>query len=562
MRYGWAYAAVGLLFLAAPLAQAAPGAIAVRAELPFQFSGQPTASGRDAEFLLQGTDGQASIQLAATDGQAVRWVHRMWGYVNPNEPHLGIVWDDDVRRIPVSLDGATLSVAERRPGFQLLASDGDLRLGPGATPAPLLVGALESAKAIERPLDDTLLLRLSPPKDTDEVDHTIPAGSFEARSTTGRLTATGPVALFVSDAVVHILGPQGPTQVLAYFREEHGHPGSLYNPLTKTWSGPGTHTEYVQEHLRVEARDAHLAIDYAGQPASLFSSTADLAVDGVALLPAATGTVTVHEDGAPVKHEVRGDDLGLEGRFTLHAHDVIASPARAVVDGEGELTRVTYAGVEATYDWTAAAAAAGLGAILLAAAGWLAFHAKTVGPAVAGAIAGYARVSGHEVLEHPGRAEVYERVKAYPGVSFVQLAEQVGFGQSTLNYHLRVLEKNEYIAAVKDGRYLRFFDRAAGTYAGARKHAVSALRNETTAAIARHIKANPGIVQRDLAAAFGVTASTVSWHVTRLESAGLVSRARDAHFTRYYIADGWSQLPADEAQRQDAAAPVAPLVAA
>lgn len=560
MRVGWMLALVGLLSALAVPALAAPGTIAVRAELPLQLAGQTAASGPDAEFLLQGTDGTAAITLAAEQGQATRWIHRMWGYVNTNEPQLGVVYDDDVRSVPVSLAGATLTVAERRDGFQFLATDGDLRLERGATPAPLLVGALESAKAIERPLDDSLLLRLSPPKDGDAFDHSIPAGSLEARSTTGRLTAAGPVELFLSDAVVDILGPDGPTRVLAYFREEPDHPGTIYNPLTKSWSGPGKHTEYIQEYLRVSAAAGFLDVAYAGQPGSLFSSQSVLDVDGVATLPAATGTVAVEQDGKPVRHEVRGADLGLGGRFTLRAHDVLSGPARAQVDGEGDLTTVTYAGVAAEYDWTAAAAAAGLGAIALAALGWLAFHAKAVSPALGSAIAGYARVSGQEVLDHPGRSEVYERVKGYPGISFAQLADAVGFGQSTLNYHLRVLEKNEFITAVKDGRYLRFFDRQAGTYAGHRKLAVSALRNQTTAAMARHIKANPGVVQRDLAAAFGVTASTVNWHVTRLEGAGLVSRTRDAHFTRYFIADGWSQLPADEAQRQDVAA--TPVLAA
>ena len=111
------------------------------------------------------------------------------------------------------------------------------------------------------------------------------------------------------------------------------------------------------------------------------------------------------------------------------------------------------------------------------------------------------------------------------------------------------------------GRYLRFFDRQAGTYSGAKKVQVSALRNSQTAAMARHIRDHPGIAQRDLAAAFGVTASTVNWHMTRLQAAGLVERQRDAHFTRYYLSQGWSQLPASEMERL-AEAPLAPMLVA
>ncbi|MEK6975859.1 MAG: winged helix-turn-helix transcriptional regulator [Candidatus Thermoplasmatota archaeon] len=563
MRVGWAVLVLGLFLAAAVPVQAAPGTIAVRAELPLEVSGTHAASGTQANFLLEGPDGTAAVLLQADSGEATRVIHRMWGYVNMQDPKLGLVWDDRVQFEPLSLNGGIISLDERRAEFSFLAYDGELALASGPQRGPLLVGALDSPKTVDHILDRQILLHLNPPSDEGNFQKVLGAGTLQARANDGRVTSDGPVSLFLTDAVVSYLGPSGPATVLAHFREEPS-AGTIYNPVSGEWTGPGEHTEYVQEYLLVEAT-GHLEVVYAGVPASLYSQESFLTIDGAADLPAATGTVTVTEDGKATRHELRGDDLALAGRFTLKAHDVVSTPARAQVDGEGDLTAVTYAGVAATYDWTKAAAAAGLGALLLAIAGWLAFHAKTVGPAVGSLVAGYARVSGQEILEHPGRQEVYERVKAYPGVSFVQLADQVSFGQSTLNYHLRVLEKNEYITAVKDGRYLRFFDRQAGTYAGHRKLAVSALRNTTTAAMARHIKANPGVVQRDLAAAFGVTASTVNWHITRLAGAGLVTRTRDAHFTRYYLAEGWSQLPADEMERQDTklAVPVAaPMVLA
>jgi DNA-binding transcriptional ArsR family regulator len=550
MRVGWALMAIGLFLALALPVQAAPGTIALRAELPITVAGDHEARGGDAHFLLEGADGTASMLLQAESGKATRVIHRMWGYVNMQDPALGLVYDDKVEFQPLALDGALLSLDERRPEFSLLAYDGDLALASGPRAGPLLVGALDAPKTVDHLLERQFIVHLNPPSGEGDFQKVLAAGTLQARATDGRVTSDGPVRLFLTDAVLTYAGPSGLTQVLAHFREE-SRPGTVYNPVTQEWSGPGEHPEYVQEHLLVEAT-GHLDVVYADVPASLYAQDSALSIDGAADIPAAAGTVTVTEDGKTTRHELTGDDLALAGRFSLLAHDVVSTPARAQVDGEGDLTAVTYASVDAKYDWTAAAAAAGLGALLLAALGWALFHAKAVGPAAGALVAGYARVSGQEILEHPGRAEVYERVKAYPGVSFVQLADQVSFGQSTLNYHLRVLEKNEYITAVKDGRYLRFFDRAAGTYAGNRKLAVSALRNTTTAAMARHIRDHPGVVQRDLAAAFGVTASTVNWHVTRLSGAGLVTRTRDAHFTRYYLAEGWSQLPAEEVERQSA----------
>lgn len=558
MMRGWALLAAGVL-LVVPSALAAEGTLTGRAELPAEVDGRHATAGPEARFLLEGASGTVGLLLQGEAGSATRVVHRAWGYVNSQDPKAEVLWDDAVERHPLDLAGALLGLDERREGFRVLAYDGEPILS-GAGGAPLLVGALEHPKAVDHALDRALSLRLNPPKDGDAFRHVIPAGTLQARSDEGRLQADGTLRLFVSDALLTYRGPDAVQAIQAYLRVET-RPGSLYDPVSRSWFGLGTHDEYVQEYLVVEMAAGHLDLQFAGVPASLYSPRPLVEAEGTALLPGMEGSVTVVEDGEATRHVVRGDDLSVSGRFALRFHDVSGTPARTQVEGRGDLTHVTYAATAAEYDWMPVAATAGAGALLLVAAAWLAAHAKTVAPlGVGGLLAGYARVQGEEVLEHPGRQEVYERVKAAPGINFVQLSQQVAFGASTLNYHLRVLERNGYVTSVKDGRYLRFFDRQAGTYAGAKKTQASALRNPTTAAMARHIRDHPGVAQCDLAAAFGVTASTVNWHMTRLATAGLVERQRDAHYTRYYLSDGWSQLPASELERL-AEAPRAPMAA-
>lgn len=563
MMRGWALLAAGVLFLV-PSALAAQGTLTGRAELPVQVDGLHETTGADGSFLLEGTAGDVGLVLHGAEGTAYRVIHRAWGYVNSQDPKAEVLWDDDVDRKPLDLDNALLTLDERRPDFRVLVYGGEPALAGGETGSDLLLGVLDEAKAIDYALDRTLSLRLNPPSRDDAFQHVLPAGTFQARSDEGRALVAGGFQLFVTDAVLTYHGPSSAAEtILAHFRTEE-RPGGLYNPLTEQWFGVGTHTEYVQEYLVVEATDAFLEVDFAGTPGSLYAANPVVSVDGQALLPAMDGAVTIVEDGEATRHAIRGDDLELAGRFDLSFHDVLTNPARTQVEGEGDITGVTYASTSATYDWMpVAAAAAGIGAMLLAAAAWFVANAKAVGGVggLGGVLAGYARVSGQEILEHPGRAEVYERVKAAPGINFVQLAEQVAFGSSTLNYHLRVLERNEFITSVKDGRYLRFFDRTAGTYSGAKKTQVSALRNPVTAAMARHIKERPGVAQCDLATAFGVTASTVNWHMTRLCTAGLVERQRDAHYTRYYLSQGWSQLPSSEMERLASARPAPMLVA-
>jgi predicted transcriptional regulator len=560
-RWVLAVAACAVLALAFP-AQAEPGTITGRALLPLEIPGTHAATGSDARILLEGQDGQASLLVQGVEGKATRVIHRAWGFVNTQDPKLGVQWDDDVQHIDLPLADSLLSLDARRPDFRLLAYDGALTLGSGANNAPLLVGVLDQAKSVDYQLDQLLTVHLNPPKPGDQFHQEIPAGVFTSRSDDGRVTADGAFQLFVNDAVLDYRGADGKLQQIpAYFRIEKAK-GQVYNPATHTWIGDGDHEEYVQEYLLLETTAGHMDLQFAGTPASLYASQPSVTVDGLAHLKGMEGTVTVTRDGKSNVHTLQGQDLDLGGRFTLLMHDPLHSPARTQVEGDGDITTVTYGSVSAHYPWAQAAAAAGLGALVLAGLAWAALNAKTALGSIGAAIAGYARVNGQEVLEHPGRQEVYERVKAFAGVSFIQLAEQVAFGASTLTYHLRVLEREGYISSVRDGRYLRFFDRQAGTYAGERKHAVSALRNTTSAAMARHIRDNPGVAQCELADKFEVTPSTVTWHINRLTTAGLVTRQRDAHYTRYYIAEGWSRLPLEEQARMAQTVQVGPLATA
>jgi DNA-binding MarR family transcriptional regulator len=303
----------------------------------------------------------------------------------------------------------------------------------------------------------------------------------------------------------------------------------------------------VHEYVALTLTDAHIQIQYLDVPAAVYVSRPTAVVDGQVLLPAASGTVTVMDDETTT-HDIRDADLLLGGHITLALSDADSARGRTDVRGSGDLTLVAYGGSEHGYDW-ATVAAAGLGALIFAALAWASGAAKSVAGAIGGLLPGYARVHGDGVLEHPARSELYALVQANPGLHFMELCDKVDFGASTLNHHLRVLERNQFVSRVRDGRYCRFFDQRAGLYSRERKHAASVLRNDATAAIVAHIIQHPGIAQRDLADHFGIAPSTVSWHIDRLQREGLVQKQRDRHFTRYYMGTAWSDLPTGELAR-------------
>lgn len=558
-------AIAALLGLATP-ALAAPGTLTGHADFPFEVRGAHTTAATDAAFAITSPDGDVSFSLDGVEGRATRVVERAYPIVDSRDPTAQVLWQQRADEIPLDLAGATLTLAsrDRDATFQLLAYDGPAVLASrAATPSDLTIGSLSQPRTIVSPEEQVAGVRLV--SAALPFGHTIPQGRTQMHATAGTLTMDEDLKLFVSGATMLLRTADGKTMsILATTRDEQ-HAGRVYDPLARAWIGGGSHTERVTEYLVIDADTAHLHVQFAGLPGRMYAERPTIQVDGEARLPRMLGTVTVTDKEATTSHALRGEDLLLAGRFTLTPHDPDTSGKGTKVDGTGDLTTVSYGSVDARYDWATAIAAVGIGAAALAAIAWVAANGKTIlGLGGGGLLAGYARVHGDGILEHPGRAEVYERVKAFPGVNFVQLSEQVEFGTSTLNYHLRVLEKNGFVTSVRDGRYLRFFDRKSGHYSNQKKFQVSALRNPQTAAIAQHIRANPGVAQCDLATTFGVTASTVTWHINRLAQQGLVTKTRDAHRTRYYVGASWANLPLDEQVRQDAAAPapLAPLAVA
>lgn len=530
---------VGLVVASVPAALAAPATFHLSGAFPLQAAGTPAALGH-GDLLVQGPSGELSFVLDGASGTAYRVVHRSFG-LDSGDPEMQVRWQDRVERSALDLTGARLVLTQRHDAFVLLGYDTDLRLAPASE---LLVGVLrEPIGVADGPTVPGIELRTDGA--SADFERILDAGRFQARMTEGQATADGVASLFITGAELSYTPAAGAPQTLDLRPRADVREGSVYNPVTQSWSGPGTHTEYVHEYLLIERGTLTLRIDAARIPAFGYFDAAGLAGTGGLTIPAATGTVTVTEDGSATTHRLRGEALTLEGTYDLRLRKDASDLQRTGLEGSGDFTAVRYGAVVATYAWAPVAAAIGLGAILAGVGAWLASNGKLLGGG-AGLVAGYARVHGEEILQHPGRQEVYERVKAAPGVSFHQLCAQVSFGASTLTYHVRVLEKNGFITSLKDGRYLRFFDRHSGEYARERKNAVSTLRNPATAAIARHIREHPGVAQRDLAQRFMVTPSTVSWHVKRLSQVGLVQSQRDHPHTRYYAGEAWASLPASE----------------
>lgn len=145
------------------------------------------------------------------------------------------------------------------------------------------------------------------------------------------------------------------------------------------------------------------------------------------------------------------------------------------------------------------------------------------GPSGLVALAGYSRLAD-DPLSHPLRTELYEAIARTPGAYPSALTARLDTPRSTLRYHLRVLEDAGLVsAAAVDGRH-----RYVTTEAEEAERALAIVDTGTTAAaIVEQLSRVGSTTVGELAADVDRSSATVSYHLDRLEDAGVVERTRD-----------------------------------
>lgn len=152
----------------------------------------------------------------------------------------------------------------------------------------------------------------------------------------------------------------------------------------------------------------------------------------------------------------------------------------------------------------------------------------------------YSRIEKDAVLNHEKREEIYGLIRGAPGIHAHEISSKANIGWGTTVYHLKLLEEHSLVVSKRAGRYKRFFPSGGAT--GGVKEAYGALRNDTTARVADFVRRTPGASQKDVCDALGISPSLVSWHVERLEEAGLVKKVKEGRRVRYFAGAAWASL--------------------
>lgn len=138
-------------------------------------------------------------------------------------------------------------------------------------------------------------------------------------------------------------------------------------------------------------------------------------------------------------------------------------------------------------------------------------------------------------LELESRREIYRTIHDAPGIHVRALQRDLEYAKGTIQYHLRWLESHDLVESEADGDLTRYYP--ARTLDQTEKTTLSALRRQYSRQIIAHLAADGPLTTSDLADRIEKSASTVSWHLSRLHEAGLVEKRRDGRFVNYDLAD-------------------------
>jgi predicted transcriptional regulator len=137
------------------------------------------------------------------------------------------------------------------------------------------------------------------------------------------------------------------------------------------------------------------------------------------------------------------------------------------------------------------------------------------------ALAGYSRYDFDDPLENENRAAVFETIEESPGINLTSLVEETGLAESTVRYHLRVLEHEDLLETAKILGCRRFARRSDDV------ELVAALEETATKEVLETLFADEPATGTTLADALEKDPSTVSHHLSRLAEAGLIEREAD-----------------------------------
>lgn len=136
------------------------------------------------------------------------------------------------------------------------------------------------------------------------------------------------------------------------------------------------------------------------------------------------------------------------------------------------------------------------------------------------------------ILELDVRRQLYRLVQRYAGYHFREIERKSGLSTGSVKYHLDYLARHNLIKQKKEGNNLRFFPLNINSQNAT---LLGLLRQRSVRHILLFILIHETCNHEQIVESVSLSPSTVSWHLKKLEDAGVICSHKEGRFKSYSI---------------------------
>ncbi len=143
----------------------------------------------------------------------------------------------------------------------------------------------------------------------------------------------------------------------------------------------------------------------------------------------------------------------------------------------------------------------------------------------------FSRFTRERILENKNRYSIHGYIIDNPGINFSGICEEFDLPLGVATYHLDVLERENYVQSVRDGRLKRFYSTDTKVPNGKMRKTPDEIREALLVIVSEH----PGISQKELIRELGIDRETVGYHIRVLIKDGPIKAKRKGRYTVYKV---------------------------
>lgn len=139
----------------------------------------------------------------------------------------------------------------------------------------------------------------------------------------------------------------------------------------------------------------------------------------------------------------------------------------------------------------------------------------------------HTKLKREKVLDHIERGRIIEYIIKNPGADYSEIGTNLDLNNGLLAYHLKVLERTEYVKSVTAGLHRRFYSFEFKIPDDAHKTIQEMMID--------HVKEHPDATRKELAEAMGAPLSTINYHCDLLVRAKVLQSSKIGRRKRYRL---------------------------